>query len=75
MIIAQVKMPEKDAEMILKVITKLGGQIQLVDPVDYKVSSEAKRTKKDLETAFKEIKLHQEGKIQLKTAQELIDEL
>jgi len=31
--------------------------------------------KKDLEQAFKEVKLHQERKIRLKTARELLDVL
>jgi hypothetical protein len=31
--------------------------------------------KKDLEQAFKEVKLHQEGKVKLKTLSEVFDEL
>jgi len=31
--------------------------------------------KKDLDAAFREVKLHQEGKIQLKTLSEVLDEL
>ena len=34
-----------------------------------------KKMKKDLEAAFKEVKLHEEGKIQLKTLSEVLDEL
>jgi calcineurin-like phosphoesterase family protein len=75
MVTAEIKLPEKDAEMILKVISKLGGKIKLIEPNFHKLSPAAKKVKKELETAFKEIKLHQEGKIQLKTARELLDEL
>jgi hypothetical protein len=75
MITAQIKLPEKDAEMILKVISKLGGKVKLIEPDGHKLSPAAKKMKKDLEEAFNEIKLHQEGKIQLKTARELLDEL
>lgn len=75
MITAQIEIPEKDAEIIMKVITKLGGKIRLIEPIEQKLSPAAKKMKKDLEQAFKEIRLHQEGKIQLKTARELLDEL
>jgi hypothetical protein len=75
MITAEIKLPEKDAEMILKVISKLGGKIKLIEPATPKLSPAAKKMKKDLEAAFKEVKLHQEGKIKLKTARELLDEL
>lgn len=73
MITAEVKLPEKDAEMILKVISKLGGKVKVLET--NKLSPAAKKMKKDLEDAFKEIKLHQEGKIQLKSAKQLLDEL
>ncbi|MDB5911062.1 MAG: hypothetical protein JWP34_5179 [Massilia sp.] len=75
MITAQVKLPEKDAEMILKVISKLGGKIKLIESDVHKLSPAAKKMKKELEAAFKEVKLHQEGKIQLKTLSEVLDEL
>jgi Ca2+-binding EF-hand superfamily protein len=74
MITAEIKLPEKDAEMILKVISKLGGKIKLIKE-DAKLSPAAKKLKKDLQKAFEEIKLHQEGKIQLKTLSEVLDEL
>ncbi len=61
--------------MILKVISKLGGKVKLIDPEVAKLSPAAKRLKKDLEGAFKEVRLHQEGKIQLKTLSEVLDEL
>ncbi len=75
MIIAEVKLPEKDAEMILKVISKLGGKVKVVNTDAPKISSAGKKIKKDLEEAFRDVKLHQEGKIKLKTAQQLLDEL
>ncbi|MDB5017822.1 MAG: hypothetical protein JWQ84_2654 [Mucilaginibacter sp.] len=75
MITAEIKLPEKDAEMILKVISKLGGKVKLIEPGTQKLSPVAKKMKKDLQDAFKEIKLHQQGKIRLKTARELLDEL
>jgi len=75
MITAQVKLPEKDAELILKVISKLGGKVKVMNPDVPKLSPAPKKMKKDLEQAFKEIKLHQEGKIQLKTLSEVLDEL
>jgi len=75
MITAEIKLPEKDAEMILKVISKLGGKVKVIHPDEHKLSPEAKKMKKELEQAFKEVKLHQEGKIKLKTARELLDEL
>jgi len=61
--------------MILKVISKLGGKVKLIGSDVHKLSPAAKKLKKELEGAFKEIKLHQEGKIKLKTARELLDEL
>jgi len=75
MITAEIKLPEKDAEMIMKVIAKLGGKVKLIEPDGHKLSPAAKKMKKDMENAFKEVKLHQEGKIQLKTARELLNEL
>ena len=75
MVTVEIKLPEKDAEMILKVISKLGGKVKVKEPEERKLSPAAKKMKKDLEQAFKEVKLHQEGKIQLKTARELLDEL
>jgi hypothetical protein len=75
MITAEIKIPEKDAEMILKVISKLGGKVTLTSPDVAKLSPAAKKMKKDLEAAFKEVRLHQEGKIQLKTLSEVLDEL
>lgn len=75
MITAEIKLPEKDAEMIIKVISKLGGKVRLTGSDTQKLSPSAKKIKKDLQEAFKEIKLHQEGKIQLKTARELLNEL
>jgi calcineurin-like phosphoesterase family protein len=75
MITAEIKLPEKDAEMILKVISKLGGKVKLINPDERKLSPAAKKMKKDLEQAFKEVKLHQEGKIQLKTLSEVLDDL
>lgn len=75
MITAEVKLKEKDAEMILKVISKLGGKVKVISPENAKDSSIKKNFKTDLEEAFHEINLHQEGKIKLKTARELLDEL
>ena len=40
-----------------------------------KPSSVAKKLKTELERAFREMKLHETGKIQLKTARQLLDEL
>jgi len=75
MVTAEIKMPEKDVDMILRVISKLGGKIKLIDSSQPKLSPGAKKMKADLEQAFKEVKLHQESKIQLKTARDLLDEL
>jgi hypothetical protein len=75
MITAEIKLPEKDAEFILNVISKLGGKVKLIDPDVHNLSPAAKKMKKDLEAAFKEVRLHQEGKIHLKTAREALDEL
>lgn len=75
MITAEVKLPEKDAEMILKVISKLGGKVKVIERNQPKLSPAAKKMKEDLEDAFRQVKLHQEGRIQLKTAKELLDEL
>ena len=75
MITAEIKLPEKDAEFILSVISKLGGKVKLIDPDVHKLSPAAKKMKKELEAAFKEVRLHQEGKIHLKTAREALDEL
>lgn len=75
MVTAEIKLPAKDAEMILKVITKLGGKIKLINDGNGNIPFTTASIKKDLESAFKEIKLHQQGKIKLKTARELLDEL
>jgi len=75
MVTAEIKLPEKDAEMILKVISKLGGKVKLIKPEEQKLSPAAKKMKKDLQRAFKEVKLHREGKLQLKTLSEVLDEL
>ncbi|MBS1504305.1 MAG: hypothetical protein JST32_19715 [Bacteroidetes bacterium] len=75
MITAELRMPEKDAELIIQVISKLGGKVKLVDDDKKNPSPAAKKMKKDLENAFREVKLHQEGKVQLKTARELLNEL
>ena len=75
MITAEIILPEKDAEMILKVISKLEGKVKLIEPAQPKLSAAGKKMKKNLAAAFKEVKLHQEGKIQLKPARELLDEL
>ena len=47
----------------------------MIEPATPKLSPVAKKIKKDLEEAFKEVKLHQEGKIKLKTLAEVLDEL
>ncbi|EHQ26073.1 hypothetical protein [Mucilaginibacter paludis] len=75
MVIAEIKLADQDAEMILKVVKKLGGKVKLIESKEPKLSPFAKKLKKDLEKGFKEIKLHQEGKIQLKTLSEVLDEL
>jgi hypothetical protein len=74
-ITAEIRLPEKDAEFILVVISKLGGKVRVIDPDRPKLSPAAKKMKKDLEQAFMEVKLHQEGKIDLKTASQLCGEL
>ncbi len=61
--------------MILKVISKLGRKVKVIDTAEQKLLPAAKKMKKDLEQAFREVTLHQEGKIQLKTAEELFGEL
>lgn len=75
MITAEVKLKEKDTEMILKVISKLGRKVKVINTDNSKDSSLKKKFKADLEGAFHEIKLHQEGKTKFKTARELLDEL
>jgi len=75
MITAEVKLKDEDAEMILKVISKLGGKVKVINVETSKETSAKKKLKADLEVAFQEVKLHQEGKIKLKTARELLDEL
>jgi hypothetical protein len=47
----------------------------VTDSKHAKPSPAAKKMKKDLERAFKEVRLHQEGEIELKTARELWGEL
>ena len=75
MITAEVRLPKKDAEMILNVISKLGGKVKLIPAGTQKLSPAAKKMKKELEGAFNEIALHQEGKIELRSARQLLDEL
>ncbi len=76
MITAEVKFKEEDAEMILKVISKLGGKIKVLNKDEnLKAAAVKEKFKADLEQAFRDIKLHHEGKIKLKTARELLDEL
>ncbi len=75
MVTAEIKLPEKDADMILKLISKLGGKVKVLDSAEQKLSPAAKKMKNDLEVAFKEVQHHQNGKIKLKTLLEVLDEL
>ncbi len=52
MITAEIKLPEKDAELILNVISKLGGKVKVIEPDAHKLSPAAKKMKKDLEAAL-----------------------
>jgi hypothetical protein len=53
MVTAEIKLPEKDAEMILKVISKLGRKVKLVDAAEQKLSPSARKMKKDLDGHLK----------------------
>jgi hypothetical protein len=53
MITAEIKLPEKDAEMILKVISKLGGKVKLITPTGvHKLSPAAKKNEKGFGGSF-----------------------
>ena len=72
MITARIEIPDYKAELVLALLKELGVKIKVV-----KKSNDAfkKKLKKDLQQAFKEVELHQQGKIELKSAKEALSEL
>ena len=65
-----VEIPDNKAAFGLEVLRNLAF-VKKVNPM----TPEKARLFEDLKEAVKEIKLHKEGKIKLKTARELLDEL
>jgi hypothetical protein len=52
MITAEIKIPEKDAELILNVISKPGGKVKLIYPDVHKLSPAAKKNEKGNGSGF-----------------------
>ena len=71
MTIAQIEIPDNKEKLIVTLLKELGVKVKVE-----KKSNEAfkKKLKKDLQQAFKEVELHQQGKIELKSARELLNE-
>ena len=72
MTIAQIEIPDSKEKLIVSLLKELGVKVKVE-----KKSNEAfkKKLKKDLRQAFKEVELHQQGKIELKTLKEALSEL
>jgi len=69
---ARIEISDTKTELVLTLLKELGVKVKVV-----KKSNDAfkKMLKKDLQQAFKEVELHQQGKIELKSARDLLDEL
>ena len=69
---ARIEISDTKTELVLTLLKELGVKVKVV-----KKSNDAfkKMLKKDLQQAFKEVELHQQGKIELKPARDLLDEL
>ena len=69
---ARIEISDTKTELVLTLLKELGVKVKVV-----KKSNDAfkKKLKKDLKQAFKEVELHQQGKIELKSARDLLDEL
>lgn len=72
MTIAQIEIPDSKEKLVVTLLKELGVKVKVE-----KKSNETlkKRLKKDLQQAFKEVELHQQGKIELKSAKDLLNEL
>jgi chromosome segregation and condensation protein ScpB len=69
-----IKIRDKKAHKLLKSLEEVK-LISIVDNTKAKWSPKKKKQAKDFLSALKQAKLAEEGKIKLKTAQSLIDEL
>ena len=69
---ARIEIPDSKQKLIVSLLKELGVKVKVE-----KKSNDAfkKKLKKDLQQAFKEVELHQQGKIELKTAKEVLKEL
>ena len=69
---ARIEISDTKTELVLTLLKELGVKVKVV-----KKSNDAfkKMLKKDLQQAFKEVELHQQGKIELKTLKEALREL
>lgn len=69
---ARIEIPDSKTELVLALLKELGVKVKVV-----KKSNDAfkKKLKKDLKQAFKEVELHQQGKIEPNTAKEVLKEL
>ena len=72
MTIAHIEIPDNKEKLVVTLLRELGVKVK----VEKKSNEIFKhKLKKDLQQAFKEVELHQQGKIELKSARELLDEL
>lgn len=72
MTIAEIQIPEKKEKLILAVLKELGVKVKVEKKTN---ETFKKKLAKDLKQAFKEVELHQQGKIELKSLKEVLSEL
>jgi hypothetical protein len=71
-----IEIPEKVEKTLSDLVEQLGGKVAATDSPS-KRSKEAKKKQilDDLEESVKWVKLHQEGKIEAKSIEQILDEL
>jgi len=71
-----IEIPEKVEKTLAELVEQLGGRVILKKGVDGSNKSKKKQqVLDDLEKSLKWVKLHQEGKVEAKTIDELLNEL
>lgn len=59
----------------LKELLKHMEFVEVIEPVSKKLTTKEKKILKGLEEAVEQVNLHKKGKVQLKTIQQVLDEL
>jgi acetate kinase len=75
MMILKLDLPEKSVKTMIDLVEQLGGRIIAIDDKKPKKVLKKKQILDDLEESMKFVKLHQEGKVEAKTPDQLMDEL